>query len=90
VPAEEEIDQHEDDSTHFVFYKDKIPTGAGRFRSVDGYGKVERICVLKEARKSKGLSQVEVMRLTNINNKTLSGYENGISEPDLETILILS
>ena len=52
VPAEEEIDQHEDDSTHFVFYKDEIPAGAGRFRFVDGYGKVERICVLKEARKS--------------------------------------
>ena len=52
VPAEEEIDQYEDDSTHFVFYKDKVPTGAGRFRPVDGYGKVERICVLKEARKT--------------------------------------
>jgi predicted GNAT family N-acyltransferase len=52
VPAEEEIDQYEDDSTHFVYYNDEAPTGAGRFRSVDGYGKVERICVLKEARKT--------------------------------------
>ncbi|WML43412.1 GNAT family N-acetyltransferase [Neobacillus sp. PS3-40] len=52
VPAEEEIDQYEDDSTHFVYYNDEVPTGAGRFRSVDGYGKVERICVLKEARKT--------------------------------------
>lgn len=29
------------------------------------------------------------MRRTGINNKTLSGYENGISEPDLETFATL-
>jgi predicted GNAT family N-acyltransferase len=52
VPAEEEIDQLEEESTHFVMYKDEFPIGAGRFRVLDGYGKVERICVLKEARKS--------------------------------------
>lgn len=52
VPLEEEIDQFEDTATHFVLYKEGKPTGAGRFRVVDGYGKVERICVLKEARKS--------------------------------------
>jgi predicted GNAT family N-acyltransferase len=52
VPAEEEIDQYEEEAAHFVMYKDKSPIGAGRFRVLDGYGKVERICVLKEARKS--------------------------------------
>jgi predicted GNAT family N-acyltransferase len=52
VPAEEEIDQHEDEATHFVMYKDGSPVGAGRFRVFDHYGKVERICVLKEMRKS--------------------------------------
>jgi predicted GNAT family N-acyltransferase len=52
VPAEEEIDQYEEEATHFVMYKDKSPIGAGRFRVLDGYGKVERICVLKVARKS--------------------------------------
>lgn len=52
VPLEEEIDQFEDTATHFVLYKEGKPAGAGRFRVVDGYGKVERICVLKEARKS--------------------------------------
>ena len=52
VPAEEEIDQYENESTHFVMYKDGSPVGAGRFRALDGYGKVERICVLKESRKS--------------------------------------
>lgn len=29
-----------------------MPAGAGRFRTVDGNGKVERICVLKENRQS--------------------------------------
>jgi predicted GNAT family N-acyltransferase len=52
VPAEEEIDHHEDESIHFVLYQQGSPIGAGRFRVVDGYGKVERICVVKEARKS--------------------------------------
>nr|WP_263328297.1 GNAT family N-acetyltransferase [Neobacillus sp. Marseille-Q6967] len=52
VPEEEEIDQHEDESTHFVAYQDGNPVGAGRFRLVEGLGKVERICVLKEARKT--------------------------------------
>jgi predicted GNAT family N-acyltransferase len=50
VPVEEEIDQYESDAVHFVLYQDSQPTGAGRFRLVDGYGKVERICVLKERR----------------------------------------
>jgi predicted GNAT family N-acyltransferase len=50
VPAEEEIDQHEDECTHFVSYHEGSPIAAGRFRVVGGYGKVERICVLKEAR----------------------------------------
>lgn len=52
VPAEEELDQHEDEATHFVLYHEGSPIGAGRFRFVNGYGKVERICVLKEARKT--------------------------------------
>lgn len=52
VPEEEEIDQHEDEAVHFVLYQEHSPVGAGRFRVVDGYGKVERICVLKETRKT--------------------------------------
>lgn len=52
VPIEEEIDQYEDEATHFVLYEEGAPIGAGRFRIVEGYGKVERICVLKDARKS--------------------------------------
>jgi predicted GNAT family N-acyltransferase len=52
VPEEEEIDQYEEDAVHFVSYQEGSPIAAGRFRVVDGYGKVERICVLKSARKT--------------------------------------
>ncbi|SFA78227.1 MULTISPECIES: GNAT family N-acetyltransferase [unclassified Bacillus (in: firmicutes)] len=50
VPMEEEIDEYENDCTHFVLYEEGKPIGAGRFRELDDYGKVERICVLKENR----------------------------------------
>ena len=53
VPEEEEIDQFESDSVHFVLYDDnQKAAGAGRFRILDGIGKVERICVLNENRKT--------------------------------------
>ncbi|GMK38541.1 hypothetical protein PCCS19_15950 [Paenibacillus sp. CCS19] len=41
---------------------------------------------LKYARTKKEVTQVEVQLATQIHAKTLSGYENGVSEPDLETI----
>jgi predicted GNAT family N-acyltransferase len=50
VPLEEEIDEFENTSDHFVLYEDNKPVGAGRFREKDGQGKVERICVLSSAR----------------------------------------
>ncbi|SEN16245.1 Predicted N-acyltransferase, GNAT family [Mesobacillus persicus] len=50
VPEEEEIDQYEDSASHFVLYSNGEPAGAGRFRIVDGLGKVERICVLDSQR----------------------------------------
>lgn len=45
---------------------------------------------LKKARQNKGFTQVQVKKLTNIHNKTLSGYENGVSEPDYETLMMLA
>lgn len=51
VPMEEEIDSLESESTHFLLLHNEEAIGAGRFRTVDDYGKVERICVLKENRK---------------------------------------
>jgi len=50
VPVEEEIDKFEKDCTHFLLYDRGKPAGAGRFRIMDGYGKVERICILPEVR----------------------------------------
>ncbi len=44
---------------------------------------------LRLARERQGLTQTRVMELTGINNKTLSGYENGVSEPDLRTLAVL-
>jgi predicted GNAT family N-acyltransferase len=54
VPLEEEIDQYEEQAAHFVLYDGEQPVGAGRFRIVEGIGKVERICVLPSHRASKG------------------------------------
>ncbi|MFT8321089.1 MAG: GNAT family N-acetyltransferase [Bacillus sp. (in: firmicutes)] len=51
VPEEEEIDQFEQESVHFVLYDHDKPVGAGRYRIIDEYGKMERICILKENRK---------------------------------------
>lgn len=50
VPIEIEIDEHENNSAHFVLYDDEKPAGAGRFRILDGNGKVERVCILPEYR----------------------------------------
>lgn len=57
VPLEIEIDEHEDEATHFVVYEDHKTIGAGRLRYVDGYGKIERICIAKSARK-KGIGRL--------------------------------
>lgn len=45
---------------------------------------------LRIARDRKGFSQVQVKERTNINNKTLSGYEKDISEPDTKTLSVLA
>lgn len=46
VSEEEEIDVFEQQSVHFVIYDNGKPIAAGRFRTIDGIGKIERICVL--------------------------------------------
>lgn len=52
VPVELEIDEHEQDSEHFVAYDgDQNPIGAGRLRPLnESEGKVERIAVINRAR----------------------------------------
>lgn len=52
VAPELEIDDLEQEAIHFVLYIDQIPSGAGRLCLLEGYGKVERISVLKEHRVS--------------------------------------
>lgn len=44
---------------------------------------------LKEGRINKGLKQSDVTQFTGIKNTTLSNYENGITEPDIDTFLQL-
>lgn len=51
-PPEEEFDQYEKEAVHFLVTNNDSPIGAGRFRTVNGDGKVERICIKKEARKT--------------------------------------
>lgn len=65
VPMEEEIDQYEDSATHIVLYDDGEPVGAGRFREVDGLGKVERICVLASHRK-KGAGNIIMTKIEDL------------------------
>lgn len=50
VPEEIEIDEHDQTAIHFVGYKQDLPIAASRLRFVSEYGKLERICVLKEER----------------------------------------
>jgi predicted GNAT family N-acyltransferase len=51
VPLHIEMDEHDDDATHFVAYQLEQPIAAGRIREVEvGLGKVERVCVLPEYR----------------------------------------
>lgn len=50
VPPNIEVDQYEEESIHFVGYKNNIPIAAGRIRFDGEYGKLERISVLKEYR----------------------------------------
>lgn len=45
---------------------------------------------LRMARDRKGYTQVKVKSRTNINNKTLSGYEKNVSEPDTSTLVTLA
>ncbi|WP_312336373.1 helix-turn-helix domain-containing protein [Anaerospora hongkongensis] len=45
---------------------------------------------LRQAREHRGLTQIQVKNATNINNKTLSNYENNISSPDPYTLKILA
>ncbi|AIF42794.1 GNAT family N-acetyltransferase [Virgibacillus sp. SK37] len=62
VSPEEEMDENDAHSIHFVGYEGAEPIAASRLRFVDTYGKLERICILKEHRgKSFGRQMIEAM-----------------------------
>ena len=51
VPLTDEIDGHEDEAEHILVHDDAgRPVGTGRWRSVDGAAKLERICMLASHR----------------------------------------
>lgn len=54
VPADEEFDEFDvlnGACNHLLVYYENKPVGTGRLRIVDGYGKLERICILEPYRK---------------------------------------
>ncbi|WP_152656063.1 GNAT family N-acetyltransferase [Oceanobacillus sp. CFH 90083] len=68
VTEEEEFDEFdslEAPCDHILVYYENKPVGTGRVRSVDGVGKLERICILKPYRKY-GLGKVVVKSLEEI------------------------
>ena len=50
VPEDEEVDGDDDHCTHILARVDGIAMGAARFQYIDGKAKIQRVCVLKEAR----------------------------------------
>ncbi|MGN1401552.1 MAG: GNAT family N-acetyltransferase [Bacillus sp. (in: firmicutes)] len=55
VPADLEIDPYDDEAIHFVLYNEESDAiGAGRFRTIDGNGKIERICIDTDVRHGGG------------------------------------
>lgn len=66
VPPEEELDEFDETAIHFVGFMDEQPIAASRLRFVEEYGKLERICILKEYRgKSFGRAMMEAMEADN-------------------------
>ncbi|WP_338484455.1 GNAT family N-acetyltransferase [Alkalicoccus halolimnae] len=52
VPESVEIDDKEEQSIHFIFYKESQPVGAARLRLIDQAAKAERVCILSSERSS--------------------------------------
>ncbi len=51
VPRDLELDGLDNQATLVVVYQDNQPIGAGRYRLVNNYAKIERIAVIEEYRK---------------------------------------
>ncbi|RWS44787.1 GNAT family N-acetyltransferase [Bacillus mycoides] len=68
VPLADEFDtfdQIDEECKHILVFHNELPVGTGRIRFVDGIGKLERICILKDYRKY-GLGKVIIQALEEI------------------------
>ncbi|MDR4172385.1 GNAT family N-acetyltransferase [Bacillus nitratireducens] len=68
VPLEDEFDTFDEigeKCKHVLVYYNELPVGTVRIRFVDGMGKLERICILKDYRKY-GLGKIIIKALEEI------------------------
>lgn len=68
VPLADEFDTFDEigeQCKHILVYYHELPVGTGRIRFVDGVGKLERICILKDYR-TYGLGKVIIQTLEEI------------------------
>ncbi|MGE7662875.1 GNAT family N-acetyltransferase [Peribacillus sp. NPDC097197] len=71
VPLEVEFDEFDTldgQCEHILAYHNELPVGTGRIRTVDGFGKLERICILKAYRKL-GYGKIIIKALEEIAEK---------------------
>ena len=71
VPLEDEFDEFDTldgQCEHILAYHNEQPVGTGRIRTVDGFGKLERICILKAYRKL-GYGKIIIKALEEIAEK---------------------
>ncbi len=62
VPSEEEYDEFENTSKHFLAYYDAHPVGTARWRTIGNSAKMERFAILAEYRSKKiGSAMVETV-----------------------------
>lgn len=65
VPLELEMDEFDEEATHFVLYDHHEPIGAARFRTLDAngtQGKIERVCILAPFR-NRGLGKMLIEKI---------------------------
>jgi len=69
VPLEEEIDDNDAVSDHYLLHVANAPAGTARVRIIDDYAKIERVAVLEE-HQGKGLGKELLLRiLTDLKQK---------------------
>jgi transcriptional regulator with XRE-family HTH domain len=61
-----------------------LPKYSVKLLEKEKYMKLER---LKEIRKERNLKQCELATILDTTQKTISDYENGVSNPDLERLI---